>query len=223
MGLDMYLYKAPKYKGTTIKQINAIESYWNWKDNPNAKEYTFKQWCGISENDLPPIDVQDYYKKFYEIRYYYWDDEKKFGHGSIAEEVGYWRKANAIHKWFVDNVQDGEDDCEYHEVNKEQLKELLDICKLIKDKCKLVKGKIKNGEHLDRETYQWVADYEDGQVVDNPEIAEEYLPTQSGFFFGGTDYDEYYLQDIEETIKILTNVLETTDFDTQMVVYSSSW
>ena len=29
----------------------------------------------------------------------------------IDEEVGYWRKANAIHKWFVDNVQDGNDDC----------------------------------------------------------------------------------------------------------------
>ena len=25
----------------------------------------------------------------------------------IEEEVGYWRKANQIHKWFVDNCQDG--------------------------------------------------------------------------------------------------------------------
>ena len=24
----------------------------------------------------------------------------------IVEEVGYWRKANAIHDWFVKNVQD---------------------------------------------------------------------------------------------------------------------
>lgn len=29
----------------------------------------------------------------------------------ITEEVGYWRKANAIHGWFVDNVQKGNDDC----------------------------------------------------------------------------------------------------------------
>ena len=27
------------------------------------------------------------------------------------EEVGYWRKANAIHGWFVRNVQNGKDDC----------------------------------------------------------------------------------------------------------------
>jgi hypothetical protein len=29
----------------------------------------------------------------------------------IVQEAGYWRKANAIHRWFVDNVQDGNDDC----------------------------------------------------------------------------------------------------------------
>ena len=29
----------------------------------------------------------------------------------IEEEAGYWRKANAIHRWFVENVQKGEDDC----------------------------------------------------------------------------------------------------------------
>ena len=38
----------------------------------------------------------------------------------IIESVGYWRKANHIHKWFVDNVQNGEDDCkEYHGCYKE--------------------------------------------------------------------------------------------------------
>ena len=37
------------------------------------------------------------------------------------EEVGYWRKANQIHKWFVDNVQDGVDDCGEYKVTKEQL------------------------------------------------------------------------------------------------------
>ena len=33
----------------------------------------------------------------------------------ISEEVMCWRKANHIHKWFVDNVQEGVDDCRlYH-------------------------------------------------------------------------------------------------------------
>lgn len=36
----------------------------------------------------------------------------------------YWRKANAIHKWFVDNVQQEEDDCGVYEVSHDQLKRL---------------------------------------------------------------------------------------------------
>jgi hypothetical protein len=41
----------------------------------------------------------------------------------------YWRKANAIHAWFVENVQEGEDDCSPYELEKEKLIELLDLCK----------------------------------------------------------------------------------------------
>jgi len=45
----------------------------------------------------------------------------------ITEQVGYWRKANQIHKWFVDNVQDGNDDCKEYYVSREKLQELLDL------------------------------------------------------------------------------------------------
>jgi len=47
--------------------------------------------------------------------------------------VGYWRKANAIHQWFVENVQDGEDECERTYVTREQLKELRAVCKAVLD------------------------------------------------------------------------------------------
>jgi len=46
---------------------------------------------------------------------------------SIREQVGYWRKANAIHKWFVDNVQGGVDMCQESSVSRDQLQELLDL------------------------------------------------------------------------------------------------
>ena len=46
---------------------------------------------------------------------------------------------------------------------------------------------------------------------------------ESGFFFGGTEYDEYYFEDIKDTIEIIKNVLETTDFDKEMIYYVSSW
>jgi len=46
------------------------------------------------------------------------------------------------------------------------------------------------------------------------------LPTTEGFFFGGTDYDQYYLEDLEVTKKILEGVLrdQTGDF-----YYQASW
>jgi hypothetical protein len=44
----------------------------------------------------------------------------------IEESVAYWRKANAIHKWFVDNVQGGEDNCGSYYVSEDDFKSLLD-------------------------------------------------------------------------------------------------
>lgn len=48
---------------------------------------------------------------------------------TVGCKVAYWRKANAIHQWFVDNVQSGEDECKPHYVSREQLQALVKICK----------------------------------------------------------------------------------------------
>jgi hypothetical protein len=45
----------------------------------------------------------------------------------ITFRAMYWRKANQIHKWFVDNVQNGVDDCGYYPVSSDQLQQLLII------------------------------------------------------------------------------------------------
>lgn len=48
---------------------------------------------------------------------------------SVTVPVGYWRKANAIHKWFVDNVQREQDDCREYFIPREDLIKLRDLCK----------------------------------------------------------------------------------------------
>jgi hypothetical protein len=108
----------------------------------------------------------------------------------VTFEVGYWRKANAIHKWFVENVQNGKDDCGDYWVPEEKIDELLDICK---------------------------------QVRDNHELAEKLLPTQSGFFFGSTHYDEYYHEDIINTIEILERAKVMNTKPGYEIEYHSSW
>lgn len=49
----------------------------------------------------------------------------------VVEEVAYWRKANQIHKWFVDNIQDGNDDCREYDVTIEDIEELLSLCEKV--------------------------------------------------------------------------------------------
>ena len=54
-------------------------------------------------------------------------EDDDYGAQEVIFRVAYWRKANAIHKWFVDNVQNGTDDCGDYEVPNEKLKELLEL------------------------------------------------------------------------------------------------
>jgi len=61
---------------------------------------------------------------------------------SIETEAGYWRKANAIHKWFVDNVQNGVDECQRSFVDRDQLKTLRDLCQEVIDNPESAKEKL---------------------------------------------------------------------------------
>ncbi len=111
---------------------------------------------------------------------------------TVELPVGYWRKANQIHNWFVVNIQNGEDDCKTYEVDREQLAELKDLC---------------------------------DEVLENPEKAEDLLPTSDGFFFGSTDYDEYYLEDLRYTSRLIAKLLDDTRLASgnTYFTYTSSW
>ena len=225
MGLDMCLERMPRYKEATANDVSAVESYLSWAKAKEANsEYaqgTFEDWCGIKET--PCKEYIDFYSKYNTLKYCPWDTEKKSPYSMIIERVGYWRKANAIHKWFVENIQDGNDDCQYHnEITKEALEELLNICNRVLDSCELVPTKVESGYHINKNGDR-LYKYTDGFAVEDISVASELLPTQSGFFFGGTGYDEWYVEDIKNTIEIINTVLETTDFEKQMVYYCSSW
>lgn len=137
-----------------------------------------------------------------------------------SEDVAYWRKANAIHNWLVKNVQYGEDNCYPHEVYKEQLEELKETCEKVLESLK------NSGTHKEKVRVGFGSNgdiYEDIDIFDNTELAEELLPTTSGFFFGSTQYDEWYVKDLENTIEQLDKILKETDFDNYYIEYQSSW
>lgn len=141
----------------------------------------------------------------------------------VRVEVMYWRNANAIHKWFVDNVQDGVDECQKSYVSKEDLINLRDVCQKVIDTAVVEAGKVSNGYTIKggkREDF-----WEDGEIVQNPEEIEAILPSQGGFFFGGTDYDQYYLQGVEDTLEALNSILSLSEEELRFwdFEYHSSW
>lgn len=142
-----------------------------------------------------PIEKDFYPKEFEELQ------EMIFNHNFCSKyttcQIGYWRKANAIHKWFVENCFTGDYE-DYHgeaiDVSYDKLIELRDLCK---------------------------------QVLEDHDKAYELLPTQDGFFFGSTEYSEWYFGDLEYTIDLIdaiermyTNVSPNYNYSFE---YDASW
>lgn len=143
-------------------------------------------------------------------------DKRFFNQDKIAyivEEAAYWRKANSIHNFFVEEVQDGVDNCKEHYVEMEVLRKLVRFCK---EDIEIIES-----QPYTTETY---TDFfsEEEKEYKKYDIDKELLnlqPTQ-GFFFGSYDIDEFYVNDLKETIEMITPLLEdrTNDY-----FYRSSW
>lgn len=161
MGLDMYLY-AEKY----------LASSPNWESERDRQ--ALKDVIKImGAEEVAP------------------EEEHRSRSATIKIEIAYWRKANHIHKFFVDQCANGEDNCQDTYVSVETLKELMTRCE---------------------------------RVLENHDLAEELLPTQSGFFFGGTDYGEYYYEVLENTLKILKKIIpEIESHNDWDIYYCASW
>ena len=145
---------------------------------------------------------------------------------SIVEEtVMYWRKANHIHQWFVDNVQDGEDDCGNHSVTPEHMLELLDVCETVIDGSELVDEEVAEDVAQDQENPEGEAKAAPRKVIKDATTAKRLLPRAEGFFFGSQEYDEDYLDDVVRTRDwIVSTFAEQLDSETpSCLVYSSSW
>jgi hypothetical protein len=117
MGLDMYLH-AKKY----VEKVNWSALQLNDELSYNSPEAIYPKWNDIVET----AEMQDVATDIYGV--------------NVEVTCAYWRKANQIHKWFVDNCQNGQDDCDSYYVSHDQIKELLTLCRqalFFKDPTKL--------------------------------------------------------------------------------------
>lgn len=101
------------------------------------------------------------------------------------EEIAYFRKVNFLMAFFayVDN-------CEFVEITKEQVSDL-----------------------VDRATRVW----------ENHSLAEELLPTQSGFFYGSTEYSDWYFEDVKDVRDTFQEILDNTDWEHEIVEMYCWW
>jgi hypothetical protein len=162
MGLDQYL-TAKKYV-----------SKWNYDGGYDNKAITQEF------QDLLPMDTPDITKY------------GQFAGITVEYPVGYWRKANAIHNFFVQNVGEDVDDCREMWVDRDVLVELRSRC-------------------------------DDVIKADNTEeMAKEVgLETVSGFFFGDTEYGDWYKEDLKLTVEICDFVLALPE--EYSLHYQASW
>jgi hypothetical protein len=136
----------------------------------------------------------------------------------VEEQVMYWRKFNALHAWFVENVQNGVDECQTSHVDRTTLEGLLEILQKVVASLEgspKVPAMVESGWDKDGRTYAEI------MVHSDTSVAEELFPTQAGFFFGGTEYDEYYIEQVKETISMLEKELAvegSADY-----TYHASW
>lgn len=146
---------------------------------------------------------------------------KKEDYWDFQESEVYWRKANMVHKFFCDNCKEISEETIYR-VTKKDLKALLTKCNEILEKVKTKKGKVANGYTINDEG-EYVPVLEPGRLISNVDEISKILPTKEGFFFGNTEYNNYYLNDIKYTKKKIEELLSNGHFFKYKYYYLASF
>jgi hypothetical protein len=145
----------------------------------------------LSDGSWLPEEKRSTYEKVREALGADSFENKEYPSISVNVKVGYWRKANQIHNWFVENVQDEKDDCAEYNVSRGQLEELVQVCKDVK-------------------------------ASKHPDVVNDLLPPSAGFFFGSYEIDDWYWEQIDDTIEQLERVLAKVP-EGWSFAYQSSW
>lgn len=209
MGLDMYLY-AHKFVGGGYDHYRY--NYIHEEGKPVRIEPKTKAELPAEAKQfdrLLSVAGMGSFEKFHE----------RYPEGNsitIQLAVGYWRKANAIHRWFVENVQEGVDNCKEYYVSRDQLQSLLDTVTIV----------LGTADKGDPTTEKDVLgnEYESyPHATLDVELAKQELGSQAGFFFGSTEYDQWYILDLESTRDQITAILGDKRLEGWDFYYQSSW
>ena len=204
MGLDMYLY-AEKH----------IDSY----------EYEHADSGKVSRRDNPQWDKANELIKGL--------PSGEYGGIVITKCVMYWRKANAVHGWIVRECAQGVDECQRIDLEREDLIKLRDVCvEALKDRDNAVKSaepilKLDTKGKSDNEVIEAmlteIIKQADKDRVTNTVTEANPIPPTAGFFFGGSDKDEYYYDYLANTAETINAILASDLNNEYNYFYRASW
>lgn len=119
--------------------------------------------------------------------------------------IGYFSKHHSIHKWFVNNIQNGVDDCGRYEIQLKDIENLKELCEEILSHVTKEKREPKfcidfNGEqHEIWQLDNYTVDEEGKNIID------EKLPSYD------MDYSDDYFYCVENCIEVLNKVIDLCD------------
>ena len=165
----------------------------------------------------------------------------------IFWESAYFRKANFVYAYFKDKL---EEECCF--VTMDDLKDLADRCKKIIDtdvyEYRLKEDLEDKNKQIEQSTNRLVELVEGGKETSEEQkhlnelkakkeqIEEELkniegktgycdklLPTQCGFFFGSTDYDDWYFSKIEDCYNQMCFLIDNFDEESEILFVEMNW
>ena len=220
MGLDIYFHKVKKARKSKEEPLKTFQEYsdiLNQRAKEKLAKYADKSLKKLSRASDEGEYANEYHKIFpagiskftqYDWRYKkfcesvlpieevkkFFDDLQQFYY---AEEDAYFRKVNFIYHYFQPKLVD---ECAF--VTKADLEDIIERCD------KILKGLKFKGEEIPYEKI---------------DLAKELLPTQSGFFFGSTDYDRWYFADVKDARHQMKKLLRGFNEDTDVIYVVMSW
>ena len=122
-------------------------------------------------------------------------NDENFKPTGTWEECMYWRKANQIHSFFkIRYIKDG-NPWGYYKVDRDDLEQLKLLCYII----------LMNKDSVEKEN-----------------VAKALLPPNNfGCFFGSSEIDDWYFDQIEDTYNGLVEILSNEDY--KSFFYMASW
>lgn len=146
-----------------------------------------------------------------------------------GDEAYYMRKHNAVRKWFADHLENFEDNGTTR-IEKEDFEAILRDMKYVITNCgfEVFLNNYINADlqQLPLDIYDPIEEYR--AFVENGgiryelfcDIANGMFPSSSGFFFGSTEYNEWYIYDLIRDYCEFLNLYNTEiDWDNDVVEY----